>query len=346
MKKNRIGLLFALLPVFCSHAQQAEVISNYINTYKDLAIAEMQRTGVPAAIKLAQGIHETTAGTSKLVLKSNNHFGIKCKTNWAGESVTHDDDARGECFRKYPSAGDSYRDHSDFLKNSQRYASLFTLDPADYEGWANGLKKAGYATNPRYPLVLIKLIEDYHLQDYTLVGLGKSPVQEEVTALVNPDTGKNETTVVKKGKEETASKKTSYPAGQFKINDTKVIYVTQGTAFLAIANQYDVPLSRIFEFNELDETEESGKDQLIYLQRKRKSGNNDYHIIQPGETLHDIAQQEAIRLESLLELNWLKQGEMPAAGETLSLRKKSSVMPKLALKENYSLVPVQTNRGN
>ncbi len=117
------------------------IIQDYINTYKDLAIEEMQRTGVPASIKLAQGIHETMAGTSDLVLKSNNHFGIKCKSNWTGESVTHDDDARGECFRKYDSPLDSYRDHSDFLKGSQRYASLFKLDPLDYADWAYGLKK-------------------------------------------------------------------------------------------------------------------------------------------------------------------------------------------------------------
>ncbi|MBE2229855.1 MAG: glucosaminidase domain-containing protein [Chitinophagaceae bacterium] len=152
-------------------AQQSEKILRYIETYKDLAIAEMQRTGVPASVKLAQGIHETQAGTSVLVLKSNNHFGIKCKTGWTGETVSHDDDARGECFRKYQSAEASYRDHSDFLKNSKRYASLFTLAPTDYTGWAEGLKKAGYATNPRYIQALVKLIEEYNLQQYTLQAL-------------------------------------------------------------------------------------------------------------------------------------------------------------------------------
>ena len=174
MQNVRLWLACLLISTaFIGRAQDQAVIENYISTYKALAIAEMQRTGVPASIKLAQGIHETMAGTSALVVKSNNHFGIKCKSNWTGESVSHDDDARGECFRKYSSPDKSYRDHSDFLKNSDRYASLFRLDPLDYAGWAYGLKKAGYATNPRYPQVIIRLIEQYGLQDYTLIALGK-----------------------------------------------------------------------------------------------------------------------------------------------------------------------------
>src|ERR1022692_3656457 len=141
-----------------SVAQNAEDIVNYINAYKDIAISEMQRSGIPSAIILAQGIHETEAGTSELVRKSNNHFGIKCKDTWTGSVVYHEDDARGECFRSYGSPLDSYKDHSDFLRNSARYAFLFKIDPADYSSWAHGLKKAGYATNKKYPQILIKLI--------------------------------------------------------------------------------------------------------------------------------------------------------------------------------------------
>lgn len=155
------------------HAQKKEAISRYINEYKDLAVFEMIRTGIPASITLAQGIHESGAGNSELAAASNNHFGIKCKSNWTGETVQHDDDSKGECFRKYPTVAESYKDHSDFLKNSSRYAFLFDLDPADYTQWANGLKKAGYATNPKYPQALIKLIEDYCLQEYTEIALAK-----------------------------------------------------------------------------------------------------------------------------------------------------------------------------
>ncbi|MBK5272943.1 MAG: glucosaminidase domain-containing protein, partial [Bacteroidia bacterium] len=183
MQNKRSSFIIILLFLsFMTRAQDPMVIEEYINTYKDLAIKEMQRTGVPASIKLAQGIHETMAGTSDLVLKSNNHFGIKCKNTWLGASVTHDDDLRGECFRKYSSAIDSYKDHSDFLKSSTRYSFLFNLEPTDYKDWAYGLKKAGYATNPKYPQIIIGLIEKYRLQDYTLIAMGKAPVFENAIA--------------------------------------------------------------------------------------------------------------------------------------------------------------------
>lgn len=336
LRRTTILFLFLSFLVQVSRAQQNETVRQYILTYKDLAMAEMKRTGVPASIKLAQGIHETMAGTSALVLKSNNHFGIKCKTGWTGESVSHDDDARGECFRKYPSAEDSYRDHSNFLKNSARYAGLFQLDPTDYAGWANGLKKAGYATNPKYPLVLIKLIEDYQLQNYTLLALGKP-------AMDTNSRTRNDTAVTKVGGFKPlqdvlpVTKKTNYPAGEFKINDTRVIYAKQGVSFLSIAQQYNIPLARLFEFNELPQSETVAEDQLLFLQRKRKTGQGDYYKVQPGETLYVIAQQEGIRLESLCELNLLHPDERPAPGEKLSLSKKATTRPKLLLREQYSL---------
>jgi LysM repeat protein len=330
-----------LLTGYISRSQDEAVIQNYISTYKNEAIAEMQRTGVPASIKLAQGIHETMAGTSDLVVKSNNHFGIKCKDTWRGESVSHDDDARGECFRKYKSPMDSYRDHSDFLKGSVRYASLFNIDPLDYSSWAYGLKKAGYATNPKYPLIIIKLIEDYHLQDYTLIALGKKPLNEETLAKA-PDEKKQIETIpaaalvrqtepVKNNIPET--KKPEYPGGEFKINETRVIYAQKGTSFLGIAQQYNIPLGRIFEFNDMPESEALAKDQLIYLQRKRKTGNNEFHIVKAGETLLDIAQEEAIRIESLLEYNQLQGQMQPAIGQQLYLHTNAPGRPELAKNE-------------
>lgn len=341
MIRSLILLSFLTVTMVRSNAQDNQVILNYIDTYKDLAIAEMQRTGVPASIKLAQGIHETMAGTSVLVLKSNNHFGIKCKSNWAGPSVSHDDDARGECFRKYEAAPESYRDHSNFLKNSPRYASLFQLDPTDYTGWATGLKKAGYATNPRYPGIIIKLIEDYHLQDYTLIALGKMPAGD--IGLAKRENVKAQTptevvavTVVTP---EPVAAPINYPAGEFRINETRVVFVAKGVSYLSIAQQYNVSLGRIFEFNEMKPQETTATDQLVYLQRKRRTGDADFHIVKTGESLWEIAQQQAIRLESLQELNWLRGDMQPAVGERLSLRDKSTAMPKLALKDNYSLTP-------
>jgi hypothetical protein len=354
MQKARFSILFfLLLTTNISRGQDSGAIPDYINTYKNLAIQEMQRTGVPASVTLAQGIHESGAGMSKLTLESNNHFGIKCKSNWTGESVKHNDDARGECFRKYAAAEDSYKDHSDFLKSSQRYASLFALDPVDYVGWANGLKKAGYATNPKYPQVLIKLIEDYHLQDYTLMALGRLPdVWENVKEgyshqPVETINAISDVNAEQENKIADQVKQPVYPENVFKINETKVVYIKQGTSFLAIAKQYDIDLSKIFEFNEISPAEETTKDQLIFLQRKRKTGNNKFHIVQPGESLHEIAQQEAIRIESLQELNWLKDDNIqPAIGEQLSLQNKSATMPKLALRENYSIIPGNKNKSS
>jgi len=356
MQNKKFAILLTVVLSFSftfSRGQSADAILAYITRYKDLAIAEMKRTGVPAAITLAQGIHETEAGTSVLVKKSNNHFGIKCKDEWRGQSVSHDDDARGECFRKYPAAEDSYRDHSDFLKTRPNYASLFTLDPTDYQGWAYGLKKAGYATNPKYAQVLIKLIQDYNLEDYTLIAMDKMKEEDglaknEVTAdkssspplVKNNDNEKGTETGHANNKiEQDANSDVSevnYPSGEFKINDTRVIYVKKGTSYLTIAQQYEIPLARLFEFNDLKQQEVTANDQLIFIQRKRKTGEHEFHTVQPGETVNDIAQSEALRLESLLEYNNITANMQPAAGESLYLRSKSSAVPKLVTKNSVT----------
>ena len=155
-----------------SSAQDEASIKRYIDQYKLLAIAEQKRSSVPASITLAQGIHETMAGKSELATMANNHFGIKCKKEWTGETFAHTDDAPNECFRKYSHAEESYLDHSNYLAKTPRYAGLFRLSVTDYAGWAFGLKQAGYATNPKYAHVLIKLIEDYHLQEFTYAAMG------------------------------------------------------------------------------------------------------------------------------------------------------------------------------
>lgn len=169
MKRNKLISITALLLIMAVQGVKAQGSSDaivaYIKTYADLAIREMQRTGVPASIKIAQGILETGAGTGDLVQRSNNHFGIKCKSSWAGEKVYHNDDEAGECFRKYASAEISYQDHSDYLASQPRYAFLFDHDANDYNAWAWGLKEAGYATNPVYAQTLIKYIEAYALND-------------------------------------------------------------------------------------------------------------------------------------------------------------------------------------
>lgn len=179
---QNLKVVFVAVVLILSNIAKAQriTIEEYVNQYKEIAMQEMKRTGVPASITLAQGILETENGNSELVKKSNNHFGIKCKEDWKGPTVSHTDDAPWECFRKYESAEDSYRDHSNFLRTRKYYASLFDIDPTDYKAWAYGLKKAGYATNPQYAQQLIKYIETYNLQQYSLIAMGKMKKEDEV----------------------------------------------------------------------------------------------------------------------------------------------------------------------
>jgi LysM repeat protein len=332
MKKLSLLLIVAVISM-ALHAQPGSDVYTYINNYKDLAISEMHRTGVPASIKLAQGIHETFAGKSELVLKSNNHFGIKCKTTWTGKKVYHDDDARGECFRSYSAAADSYMDHSNFLRSGSRYSFLFDYDPTDYKAWAYGLKKAGYATNNKYSEILIRLIETYNLNNYTLIALNRIPAEGMLTGNVKP----REESAVPSG-EIIAVNNTivtavvspvSYPQGQFHINDTRVIFAKQGTSLLALAQEYDISLARLLDFNDLHGEDVLINDQLVFLQRKRRTGINEFHTVQNGETLYDIAQAQGMRLKYLLEYNHLQHHSIPAVGERLFLHEKSPQRPRL-----------------
>ena len=329
----------------------------YVNTYKVLAIAEEQRSGIPAAIILAQGLHESEAGTCELVKQSNNHFGIKCKDDWKGQVVYHDDDARQECFRSYATAADSYRDHSDFLRRGQRYAFLFQLNPADYEGWAYGLKKAGYATNIKYSQILIKLIRDYNLQQYTLIAVGKMKPSEEVVltmpgapavAPVGAGVADGGNAVAGSGNGAAPDKHepvagtsavsavpdVTYPEGEFSINRTKVVYAQAGASLLAIANQYELSLSRLMEFNDMREQDVLVKGQLIFLQRKRRTGSIEFHVVREGEDIYSICQAEGIRLQDLLELNQLSPDSRPAAGERVYLQRSAPSRPRLVTGDN------------
>lgn len=356
-------LRFLIITFFCCAVNknlcaQRTSVQEYIDTYKVLAMEEMVRTGVPAAIKLAQGIIETEAGNSALVQKSNNHFGIKCKENWTGEKVSHDDDARGECFRKYPTPQDSYRDHSDFLRTRKHYHFLFDLDPTDYKAWAHGLKKAGYATNPQYPQMLIRYIEQYQLNDFSLQVAGKKattldtsmitrkPAASPATEAKKPDAAlqtqqmqsmpaSNAVKIVQTESTPSPAKQSKlYPEGVFRINDTKVMYAKEGTSLLALATQYNLPLQQLLDFNDMNEVDLLPYDQLIYLQRKRRTGSNDVHIVQQGESLHDIAQEEGIRIDALLEYNFLLATQQPAVGERLYLKAKAAAAPRMVGKSN------------
>ena len=334
---KRLLLLF-FVTVTCSTiilAQNSDAVKQYIAKYRALAINEEIRTGVPAAITLAQGILESQSGQSDLAVASNNHFGIKCKTEWTGGTYYHDDDTKQECFRVYPSVEDSYKDHSDFLKNRPYYVSLFDIDPTDYKTWARGLKRAGYATEYNYAPMLIRVIEDNDLEQYTLLALQdiKNGTQED---FASTNTFNSEGAVTINGATP-ASLKTNtqedieqpenvfepgnYPPGIFTINHTKVTFALAGTSLFALASNNNISFSKLLDFNNLEKTDILTKDQLIFLERKpKKSNSRDYHIVAKAETIEAIAQIEGVQLESLFEYNKMQKGLEPAIGEKVYLR--------------------------
>ena len=324
MKKLVLGtVLFLSTQILFAQKTTPE---DYVNTYKDAAIAEMKRSGVPASITLSQGILETESGNSSLVKSSNNHFGIKCKSDWTGESVRYTDDAVNECFRKYPSAAESYKDHSEFLKKNSRYASLFELAKNDYKGWAYGLKKAGYATNPKYPQLLISNIEKYNLQQYDA---GNSFITSEDVVVKSDTDNVTHTAIVDAVAQiNDALKVVSYENDELanaiknksKFNGLKAIFASKGTSLLAIATEADLSLSKLLEINDLKTDGILSDDQIIYLEKKNKQGKRDSYIAEQNVRLYDIAQNNAIQLKALAVLNNMGEHETIQKGTKIILR--------------------------
>jgi LysM repeat protein len=308
-----------------SQSPASTTTQQYIARYHSIAEEEMQRTGVPAAISLAQGIIESQSGTGWLVEHSHNHFGIKCKSDWKGETIHHDDDRKNECFRVYQTDDSSWRDHSDFLKNTPRYSFLFYLDPTDYKAWAYGLKKAGYATSNRYARQLIQTIETYHLEKYTTVamaGMKNAPSRDFADMLEKKvDQDRQQMGEVPPVKAAPVAKATAspYPAGPFQINGLRVVYLQEGTPLIGVAAKNHIRLSKLIRDNELPGSV-LGKDMLVFLEKKKKTGARETHTVDTGETLHEIAQTEGIRLKWLLRRNRISSGDEPAPGSILYLK--------------------------
>lgn len=308
-----VVILFFLSGCFFESFGQKITPQQYIDQYKDLAIREMKRMGVPAAITLAQGILETESGNSDLLMKSNNHFGIKCKSSWTAGSVSHDDDAPGECFRMYKDAEESYRDHSNFLRGNNRYAFLFKLDPTDYKGWAYGLRKAGYATNPKYPEILIRHIETYNLEQYSQDGAGDVPVFDASKYT-------DDTDVAMPADESKIDVAATTQPDRLSINGSRALFASKGTSLLAIATQNNISLSKLLAINDLTKDGLLEKDQFIFLEKKQKEGNKNFYVAESGETLYDIAQKNGILLQSLCDFNGLSENDKVAAGTKLYLK--------------------------
>lgn len=323
---KQISILIAGIFFLKSSIAQLITKEQYIEQHKDFAIREMKRMGVPAAITLAQGILETECGNSELVKKSNNHFGIKCKSTWTSTGVSHDDDAPGECFRCYKDAEGSYRDHSNFLRGNDRYGFLFKLDPKDYKAWAYGLKKAGYATNPSYPKILIKNIEENNLQQYTLEAVNEVPVFDASKYTSDPE-DKDFDKLTNANENNTEIKSTSFAGGslqQFEnkliINGSAAVIGKKGMSLLALATENNINLSKLLEFNDLDKDGLLSKDQFIFLEKKSREGEKDFYILQKDETLYDVAQKNGIRLQSLYEYNLSAGNQKFIVGDRIKLR--------------------------
>jgi GR25 family glycosyltransferase involved in LPS biosynthesis len=260
----------------------------YIDTYKNIAIREMKIYNIPASITLAQGILESGDGQSRLATKANNHFGIKCHNGWTGGRIYHDDDKKGECFRKYKHAEESFRDHSEFLSTRSRYASLFELDRTDYRGWAKGLQKAGYATSKTYASTLIKLIQQNELHQYDLQALdGDLLAEERIVTLPNK---------------------------------SKYVVLEEGENLEDLSNTFNRSVKKLLHYNDLTYEANVTPGDRIYIRAKKSQGSNKYYKVKSGDTMHSISQREGITLERLYWRNRKPVGWQPRQGETIRLR--------------------------
>lgn len=298
-------------------ASQETAQQKYISKYAPTAVSEMKRTGVPASITLAQGLVESNAGQSTLAVKANNHFGIKCHNDWKGKTIRHDDDARHECFRAYPKAEDSFRDHSDFLRYYDRYKSLFALDPADYKGWAYGLKAAGYATDPAYATKLIKTIEDYQLYRYDKGADGVSAVAVPEAPLALEEAQKMDISY-------SENLHFSLKRPVYTKNKVPFVYAIKGETYASIAKSNNLFLKEILSFNDLKSPVELAAGDVVYLQAKKKQaekGLDKYIVGDEPVTLRDICQRFAVKMSSIKKLNGIADNYVPREGDTIKLRK-------------------------
>ncbi|MCI0523169.1 MAG: glucosaminidase domain-containing protein [Bacteroidales bacterium] len=291
---------------------------DYVNKYSAMAVIEMQRTGIPASITLAQGMLESDYGRSYLARKANNHFGIKCHSTWQGERAYKDDDRKNECFRSYSNVKDSYKDHSDFLVTGSRYKDLFRLSSTDYKGWAHGLKKAGYATDPDYASLLIRKIDEYGLHAFD-AGIKKSE-QKEITAPaeVKPQAVESQPAASLKPAEVI-----SLGTGRTGVNnEVKYVVVREGDTFSSLAAEFQLLAWELSRFNDLPSGTALQPGQIIFLEPKRTKAaeGNSIHLVRSGETMHLISQQYAIKLNSLYKMNLMDKGKECTAGQKVRIR--------------------------
>jgi len=343
MKLNAAFFSVFLLITTLSLAQKLtnDDYATYVRDYYAIAVKEMELYRIPASITLAQGMIESGCGKSKLASETKNHFGIKCQKEWEGEKFYYDDDEKNECFRKYKSVDESFRDHSMFLATRSRYAQLFTLSLYDYKGWAIGLKKAGYATNPEYANILIRLIETnklYLFDDST--SFQKKEIAQDVS---NSQTkmGSSVTDVrefdksLKVNSEGRIIFRKSYkfplPADfkylytsdegrkVYENNGVPFIFVQKGDTWYSIAREFSIFIYQVYKQNDLLESDIITPGQMLYLEPKKKKNTDRIYITKSTDSMYSVSQEKGVRLVQLYKYNKLKSGEEPLSGFQLKL---------------------------
>ncbi|MGB0392121.1 MAG: glucosaminidase domain-containing protein [Salibacteraceae bacterium] len=327
LRKSPIVLLVILfigLPLL-SGAQQTR--QQYIDKYKNTAIQNMRNHKVPASITLAQGMLESGNGNSELAKKSNNHFGIKCHSSWKGKRTYHDDDKKGECFRVYKTVYDSYADHADFLHKT-RYAKCFELKITDYKGWAHELKNAGYATNPKYPKLLIKIIEDHQLYNYDKEALGKKPkndnkqVAEEKAKNTSPNTapvGPNSTYDKNKGFDDVDYY--GKPMVKISPNGIKYVKANKGDTPETLAKKLEMGPWQITAYNNVKKNYRFTDGQVVYLQPKRGKSAVSFHVVRNGDSIWTISQKYGVKMSKIRKLNKLGKNAPLKPGQKIYLKR-------------------------
>jgi LysM repeat protein len=332
MNKIILPSVFVILVNFNLNGQSKQ-IEAYIDKYKDIAIVEMYRTGIPASIKLAQAILESQAGESFLSVESNNHFGIKCGGGWEGPTfLKRDDDFDEEgnlinsCFRVFENPEESFIAHSTFLLDpakEHRYGFLFNLPPHDYKSWAWGLKRSGYATNPHYAKLLINIIEDHklHALDYAVPDR-RTFAENGIERYENMNPGLKTDRM-----DDLSSNNRIHVSNSGRIitnNKSRLIFAMEGDIPGDISERYGVPVRKIVKYNEgIDDSEQKlTRGEYVYLEKKksRLTSGKKTHRVEPGETMYSIAQRYGIQLTKLTVRNRLYPGEEPLPGEIIVLK--------------------------
>ena len=325
MKKTILILLCALVAVSAVVAKERQTREEYVEKYKAIAIAHMERYGIPASITMAQGILESDSGNSRLSTSSNNHFGIKCKKSWTGDRVYHDDDAKGECFRAYPSVEASYQDHADFLDQSPRYDSLFAYPSDDYRSWARGLKAAGYATAPDYAERLVKIIESMKLylldkENGNKIYAASKSATANTEAWWESNIATSDEQINPNAFRVTVNSHKGY--GVYRTNHTFYVVAKEGDTFESVGKVFDISAKMLRKFNDVASDVELSKGDIVYIERKKTQwlGNVMQHKVVRDENLYSLSQSYGIRLKSLAKLNRLRPSEEVRKGETIRLK--------------------------